>query len=650
MQTPSRAPLVKRRLVDRTLDFPFSQAKAYTNEAGERIVEGIATTPAVDRAGDTIDPLGVDFDLSKRPIKMLWQHDPERPVGRVLSATATPQGISFVAKLAAPGANPAIDQRWQDITAGLVDSLSIGFRATKPPKQTRTGWHYPGTEWLELSFVTIPANPECRITTIKAFDPDASHASHVGEPAAIAARTGSPAMNLKELIAARKAKIAELRDAVNEMVAGGLTAENVKDFEALNAELEAEIADRDMLIRALRNSADEAVEVVQRTGTHSTVPVPVQRAAAQAPAILSRAARQMDQQRPAAQILFRACAVHVLAYANHAANDAVAESLFPGDELLKGYLTHQKAAVEPALTTVPEWAGNLARETWGEFLNLLLPESVYAQLSALGARFTFGRAGKIMLPARQPTPTLAGDFIGENKPIPVRKAAILTASLTPKKLAVISAFSREMSTVTGGQIEDYIRQFMIEDTAQVIDAKLLDNVAADAIRPAGLLNGVTLTPSAGNTLADILTDVKAAMTPILTANGGRRLVWLMNPLQAMSLGLQTNAAGAFIFPGANKEFLGYRVIVSNNVPAGTLILVDVADFATAANDTPQFDVSNEATLHMESVTPEPINDGTVANPVISLFQQDSFAVRMIQQMNWTMRRSGMVSGVSGIAW
>jgi HK97 family phage major capsid protein len=340
----------------------------------------------------------------------------------------------------------------------------------------------------------------------------------------------------------------------------------------------------------------------------------------------------------------------VLAYANHGAPEQIANQLWPEDELLKGYLMHQKAAVDPALTTVPEWAGNLARETWGEFLNLLLPESVYAQLAAIGSRFTFGNAGKIMLPTRNKDPNLAGDFIGENSPIPVKKGSIITASLTPKKLAVISAYSREMATVSAGQIEDYIRQFMVEDTAQVIDAKLLDNVAATAIRPAGLLNGVTLTPSAGDTLADIITDVKAAMTPILTVNGGRRLVWLMNPLQALSLGLQTNAAGAFIFPNANSNFLGYQVIVSNNVPAGTLLLVDAADFATVANDTPQFMVSNEATLHMESATPEPINDGTPATPVISLFQQDSFAVRMIQQMNWTMRRTGMVSGISGITW
>lgn len=635
---PIPAPVRKRRVVERALDFPMQHAKAY-EENGARIIEGIATTPRVDRAGDTIDPLGAEFEL---PLTLLWQHDPRDPIGEVVSAEVTPEGIRFRAEVTGPGI-AEIDTYWQKLQRGLVKSLSIGFRAKSPPKQTRTGYHYKETELLELSCVTIGANPDCRITAIKAFEIDP-----VGESAAPAANSpGNAAMTLKEQIAARKARIAELREQVNEMVNGGLTAENTKDFETLNAELEDEIRERDLLVRALRNSADQAVEVIVRTGTDATVPVV--RTTPRSPQVAT-APRALDKQRDPAVTLFRAVAVHVQAYARHAMNESVADELFPGDELLKGYLAVQKAAVEPALTTVPDWAGNLVRETWAEFLNLLLPESVYAQLSAVGSRFTFGNAGKIIMPARNTDPNLSGDFIGENQPIPVKKASIATVSLTPKKLAVISAYSREMAVVTAGQMVDYIRQFMIEDTAQVIDAKLLDNVAATAVRPAGLLNGVTLTPSAGSTLADIITDVKAAMTPILSVNGGRRLVWLMNPLQAMSLGLQTNAAGAFIFPNAGTNFLGYRVIASNNVPAGTMILIDAADFATVANDTPQFYVSNEATLHMESVTPEPINDGTPATPVISLFQQDAFAVRMIQQMNWTMRRPGMVSGISGITW
>lgn len=629
---PRAAPLQKRKVVDRAFSFEISgETKAYESD-GQRIIEGVATTPRVDRAGDTIDPQGLQFSL---PLPLLWQHDPERVIGNVVAASVTPEGVKFRAILATAGTLSAIDNHWAELTQGLVRFLSIGFRALSPPKATKTGYHYSKAEWLELSAVTIPANPDCAITTIKAFE------ISDGEPAAHD-HNRTTAMTLKEQIAARKARIAELRAQVSQMVEDGLTGETTKDFEALNAELEEEIAARDLLVRTLKNAADDAQPVEP---TRSTVPV-VRGTSPQ----VAKTPRALDKQREPAITLFRACATNVLGYARHTTPEQVASELWGDDELLKGYLLHQKAAVEPALTSVPEWAGNLARETWGEFLNLLLPESVYAQLSAIGSRFTFGNAGKIMLPSRNKDPNLAGDFIGENQPIPVKKGSIITASLTPKKLAVISAYSREMATVSAGQIEDYIRQFMVEDTAQVIDAKLLDNVAATAIRPAGLLNGVTLTPSAGDTLADIITDVKAAMTPILTANGGRRLVWLMNPLQAMSLGLQTNAAGAFIFPNANSNFLGYRVIVSNNVPAGTMILIDAADFATVANDTPQFLVSNEATLHMESATPEPINDGTPATPVISLFQQDSFAVRMIQQMNWTMRRTGMVSGISGITW
>lgn len=635
MTNPAHPAQHKRKVVDRAFSFAIDgQTKAYESPDGQRILEGIATTPRVDRAGDTIDPKGLAFQL---PLPLLWQHDPERPIGNVVAAAVTPAGITFRAVLPPEGTHNIVDLRWSELTAGLVRFLSIGFRATATPKKTATGYHYPKAEWLELSAVTIPANPDCAITALKAFEiPDGESAAH--------AHNRDTTMTIKEQIAARKARIAELRAQVAEMVDTGLTPESTRDFEALNAELEEEITARDLLVRTLKNSADDA-QPVTTPRDNGNVPV-VTRTSPQ----VAKIPRAYDKQREPAQTLFRACGVAVLAYARHASPEQVAAELWADDELLKGYLLHQKAAVEPALTTVPEWAGNLARETWGEFLNLLLPESVYAQLSAIGARFTFGNAGKIMLPARNKDPNLAGDFIGENQPIPVKKGSIVTSVLTPKKLAVISAYSREMAVVSAGQIEAYIRQFMVEDTAQVIDAKLLDNVAANAVRPAGLLNGVTLTPSAGSTLADIITDVKAAMTPILTANGGRRLVWLMNPLQAMSLGLQTNAAGAFIFPSANERFLGYQVIVSNNVPAGTLLLVDAADFATVANDTPQFYISNEATLHMESATPEPINDGTPATPVISLFQQDSFAVRMIQQMNWTMRRTGMVSGISGITW
>ena len=141
---------------------------------------------------------------------------------------------------------------------------------------------------------------------------------------------------------------------------------------------------------------------------------------------------------------------------------------------------------------------------------------------------------------------MAGDWIGEGAPIPVKQGSIAGLTLTPKKLAVISTFTRELAMHSTPQIESLIRTMILEDTAAALDKFLLDNVAASSVRPAGLRNGVAGTPSSGTTLANIVTDLKAALTPILAAGGGRNLVWLMNPARLAALGLMTSASGDFM--------------------------------------------------------------------------------------------------------
>jgi hypothetical protein len=100
------------------------------------------------------------------------------------------------------------------------------------------------------------------------------------------------------------------------------------------------------------------------------------------------------------------------------------------------------------------------------------------------------------------------------------------------------------------------------------------------------------------------------------------------------------------------------VITSTTVPAGMLIMVDAAEFASVTGDAPEFDVSDVATIHEEDTTPLPIVGGTVQPPVIgsiaapvrSLWQTASIGVRMMVDMNWTMRRANMVSWMSGVTW
>jgi len=130
----------------------------------------------------------------------------------------------------------------------------------------------------------------------------------------------------------------------------------------------------------------------------------------------------------------------------------------------------------------------------------------------------------------------------------------------------------------------------------------------------------------------------------------------MNPIQVLSIQFQTNANGQFIFQDeiAAGRFRGYPLFQSTTVPAGTVFLVDAADFFSATGDTPVFNASDTATLHMEDTTPLAIgtagSPNTVAAPVRSLYQTDSLAIRMTWDLNWAMRRTGVIAWTSSVTW
>lgn len=137
-------------------------------------IRGIASTPATDRMGDIVEPMGARFAL---PMKLLLQHDHHMPVGNVTFAQPTTKGIPFEARLPiikeAGRLKDRVDEAIHSLKYDLISAVSIGFKAVadKVERIKETGglrfreWH-----WLELSLVTIPANAEAVITAIKSID------------------------------------------------------------------------------------------------------------------------------------------------------------------------------------------------------------------------------------------------------------------------------------------------------------------------------------------------------------------------------------------------------------------------------------------------------------------------------------------------
>src|SRR6185436_2576815 len=85
-----------------------------------RLINGLASTPEVDRMGDILDPKGAEFKL---PIPLLWQHNSREPIGEVYAASVTPNGIEIkakIVKIAEPGLlKDRLDMAWQSINSGL---------------------------------------------------------------------------------------------------------------------------------------------------------------------------------------------------------------------------------------------------------------------------------------------------------------------------------------------------------------------------------------------------------------------------------------------------------------------------------------------------------------------------------------------------
>lgn len=150
----------------------YSLLDIKTINEDQRTITGIATTVSTDLMDDVVESSGAEFQL---PIPFLWQHRSDSPVGSVTKAKVTKTGIEVevhIQKTDVPGlVKDRLDACWEEIRLRLVRGLSIGFKGIETARIEGTyGTRFIKWLWLELSGVTIPANSDCSIQTIKSVD------------------------------------------------------------------------------------------------------------------------------------------------------------------------------------------------------------------------------------------------------------------------------------------------------------------------------------------------------------------------------------------------------------------------------------------------------------------------------------------------
>jgi HK97 family phage major capsid protein/HK97 family phage prohead protease len=645
--------------------------------------EFILSDGSLDRMGDVIDPGGWQLDQIKSDPPVLFNHNRDQIVGRWTNIRVKDGKLIGKIVWAKSDKWPMGSYIRDLVREGILRTVSVGFQPTAKQPLTKDAHPHHGpfrftkSQLLECSLVSVPANPNA-LALSKDLPRDVlatvfrKPAGSTDELRAFPAKPGTSIMETKatkmqtqtisQKIQAAQQNLGMLRESLNDLASKqDLDAEEKKRYEEdLPAQIETVRRELDAHRRVERSLVDEPSVPLQAPQPQQDILPPLAAGHSTLPEHDGRKLFAVPKQKIAdGDYVARALAIWTKQHVTKDPFEKILREGYQNDEKTNIVL---RAAVNPAMTTVATWAAELVQTSNVDYLDRLIPNFVYPQLKAMGTNYSFGNNGVLKIPVRANTPALAGAWVGEAAAKPVKRMSFSTVSLTPTKLAVISTFSEEMATYGMPSIEGIIRQAMSDDTGVALDTYLIDNVAASAgIRPAGLLNGVTpITASAATPVtAAMVADLKALVGAITAAGGGGRgpIAVLVNPAQALSLSFAQTTTGDFLFQDqaqAASKF-GVRFIVSATVPAGRVIAIDAADFATASSNVPQFAVSTEATLHEEDTTPLALGSGAqgsgvLAVPMRSLFQTDAVAIRMSLYVSWAMRRAGMVQTIAAVTW
>jgi HK97 family phage prohead protease len=643
-------------------------------------MEFVMSDETPDRMDDIIMADGWELDNFKKNPIALFGHRSDFPIGKWSNLRVENKQLRGQLELAPAGTSERIDEIRRLIEAGILRAVSVGFHPKESValdhKNPFSGYKFTKQELIETSLVSVPANPNAlAVAKSLKISPETQQlvfAGH-GRRNALLRRglTGGHAdpkmqnrkgatMSLAQRIVEMEKGLLEKTDklaAFHESKGNGnYSDEDIETVGKSNAEIQ-----RDEKLLAVLRESEKSMGKASDDGGRTVVSHAAKANGSTSIVTPPRPFNVATKKLSPLDLLCRAGAIQVLAHRDHKPAAEICRMVYGDDEATRAVLDWQiKAASAPAMTTVTGWAAELVQQIVVDFMATLYPKSIYPRFSSLGLSLSFGRNGKIIIPTRSRTPTIAGSFVGEGLPIPVRQGAFTSQTLLPKKMAVITTWTREIDEHSIPAIEGLLRDAIQTDTAIALDSVLIDSNAATVIRPAGILNGVSgLTPTAGGGFTALVGDIKALTNALLTGTLGnvRNPCWLMNPAQVNSIGLVA-APGAGVFPFREEigtgRLGGWPVIDSGTVPLGTVIVVDAADFVSVTGDGPRFEISDQATLHMEDTSPTDIStSGTpavVAYPAKSMFQTDSLALRLIMPINWTLRRTGVVAWVAGVTW
>lgn len=153
--------------MDNGLEHKFHRPEAGLVVKGASL-EGYASVFGLrDQGGDVVLPGAYAASLARmaregRRVKMLWQHDPGRPIGLWDEVREDAVGLRVKGRLLtdlAQGREAAAL-----LAAGAIDGLSIGYRTVRAERDAKGQRMLAELDLWEVSLVTFPMQVEARVS------------------------------------------------------------------------------------------------------------------------------------------------------------------------------------------------------------------------------------------------------------------------------------------------------------------------------------------------------------------------------------------------------------------------------------------------------------------------------------------------------
>lgn len=181
-------------------------------------------------------------------------------------------------------------------------------------------------------------------------------------------------------------------------------------------------------------------------------------------------------------------------------------------------------------------------------------------------------------------------FVAEGEEIPLSDVVFSEIEVTPAKAAALSVISRELADDSSPDAQAVIGQSMVADLVRVVNKAFMGNLPAPAPKGLGSVITATTVPLDLANL-DSFSEAQAAAEGV----GSNITAFLISPADALTVAQLKTGSGSNQDLLADKRTVnGVPLIVSRDLPAGTVYAVDSTKLYSVLREDVTLDTSKDA--------------------------------------------------------